>query len=92
MHVLDIYSKYILIVPLKNKSAITIANAFQNFLNESKHKQIKILVYKGSKFYNRSLKLWLQDNIIEVYSTHHERKSVVAEQLISTLKNSIYKH
>ena len=35
---------------------------------------------------------WLKDNNIEIYSTHNERKSVVAERFIRTLKNKIYKH
>ena len=30
---------------------------------------------------------WFQDNYIEIYSTNNERKSVVAERLIGTLKN-----
>ena len=35
---------------------------------------------------------WLQDNNIEMYSTHNEGKSVVAERFIRTLKNKIYKY
>ena len=31
---------------------------------------------------------WLQDNDIEMYSTHNERKPVIAER---SLKNKIYK-
>ena len=39
------------------------------------------------------LKKWLQDNDIEMYSTHNEGKSVVTERFIRTLKNKIiYKH
>ena len=38
------------------------------------------------------MKSWLQDNNIEIYSAHNEGKSVVAERLIRTLKNKIYKH
>ena len=37
------------------------------------------------------MKSWLRDNNIEMYSTHNEGKSVVAERLIKTLKNKIYK-
>ena len=33
------------------------------------------------------MKLWLEDNGIEIYSTHNERKSVAAESFIRTLKN-----
>ena len=37
------------------------------------------------------MKSWLQDNIV-MYSTHNERKSVVAEKFIRTLKKKIYKY
>ena len=37
------------------------------------------------------MKPWLQDNNIEMHSTH-EGKSVVAERLIRNLKNKIYKY
>ena len=47
---------------------------------------------KGSKLYNRWMKSWLQDNNIEMYSTHNEAKSVVAKRFIRTLKNNIYKY
>ena len=35
------------------------------------------------------MKSWLQDNDIEIYSTHNAGKSVVAERFIRTLKNKI---
>ena len=37
------------------------------------------------------MKLWLQNNDIEMYSTHNEGKAVVAERFITTLKSKIYK-
>ena len=40
-----------------------ITNAFQNILNESKRKPNKIWVDKGSEFYNRSMKSWLEKKI-----------------------------
>ena len=35
------------------------------------------------------MKSWLEKNDIEMYSTHNERKSAVAERFIRTLKNKI---
>ena len=61
-------------------------------LDESNHKPNKLWVDRGSEFYNRSMKSWLQDNNINIYSTNNEGKSVVAETFITTLKNKIYKH
>ena len=44
------------------------------------------------EFYNRSTKLFLQNNDIELYSTHNEGKSVIAERFMKTLKINIYKY
>ena len=73
----------------ETQKGIRITNAFQKNLIKSSCKQNKILVGKGSKFCNRSMKSWLQGNDIEMYSTHSEIKSVVAERFIRTLKNKI---
>ena len=90
--VIDIYSKYAWVVPLKDKKGVSIANTSQSILNKSNRKPNKIWVDKGSEFYNRSTKSWLEKNDIEMYSTHNEGKSVVAERFIRTIKNKIYKH
>ena len=80
------------VIPLKDKKGITIVNAFQKVLNKSDCKPNKIWVDKGSEFYNRSLKSWLEKNGIEMYSTHHEGKSIFAEIFIRILQNKIYEH
>ena len=54
--VIDIFSKYAWVAPLKDKKGITITNAFQKILKESDRKPNKILVDKGSEFYNSSVK------------------------------------
>ena len=56
--------KYALVIPLKDKRGITITNAFQKILDESNHERNKIRLDKGSKFYNRSMKSWLEKNAI----------------------------
>ena len=90
--VIDIFSKYAWVVPLKDKKGISIVNAFQKILKESDRKPNKIWVDKGSEFYNSSFKKWLKDNDIDMYSIHNEGKSVFAERFIRTLKTKIYKH
>ena len=56
-----IFSKYAWIIPLKDTKGITIVNAFQKMLNDSKRKPNKIRLDKGSEFYNRSMKSWLEE-------------------------------
>ena len=90
--VIDIFSKYVWVVPLKDKKGISIVKAFQIILKQSNRKPNKIWVDKGSEFYNASFKKWLQDNYIVMYSTHNEGKSVVAERFVRTLKSKIYEY
>ena len=67
--VIDIYYTYAWVIPLKDKKRITITNDFQKRLKESNKKPKKIWVDKGSEFYDRSVKSWLERNGIEMYST-----------------------
>ena len=90
--VANIFSKYTWVVPLKDKKGISIVKAFQIILKQSNRKPNKIWVNKGSEFYNAFFKKWLRDNDIVMYSTHNERKSIVAERYIRTLKSKIYKY
>ena len=38
------------------------------------------------------MKSWLQDNDVEIFSTHNEAKAVVVERFIRTLNNKMYKY
>ena len=74
--VADIYSKYAWVIHLKDKNDIVITNAFQKVLKESNRcvrletlaaransktrESNKIWVDKGSEFYNRLMKSWLE--------------------------------
>ena len=89
--VIDLYSKYAWVVPVKDKKGETIVAAFQEILGKGR-KPNKIWVDRGSEFYNSKMNRFLEENNIERYSTFNEGKSVVAERFIRTLKNKIYKH
>ena len=54
--VVDVFSKYAWVVPLKYKKGITITNASQKILKESNRNPSKIWVDKGREFYNNSFK------------------------------------
>ena len=81
--VIDIYSRYAWVIILKDKKGIAITNAFQKVLDESNRKPNKIWVDTGSEF--EIMKSWLEKNDVEMYSTHNEGKSVIAERFIRTL-------
>ena len=58
--VIDIFSNYRWVIPLKDKKGISINNAFQKILKESNHKPNKIWLDKGCEFHNKSMKSWLE--------------------------------
>ena len=89
---INIYSKYAWVVPLKDKKDITFTNTIQKLPDESNRKPYIIWVNRDSEFYKRSMKSWLKDHDIKIYSTHNEGKSVVAERFMRTLKNKTYKY
>ena len=89
--VIDVYSKYAWVIPLKDKKDITITNAFQKILKECNRKPNKIWVDKDNEFYKRSMKSWLEKNGKAIYSNHHEGKSVIAQRFMRTLKNKFIK-
>ena len=90
--VIDLYSKYAFVIPLKDKKGISILNAFDKIIKQYNRKPNKIWVDQGGEFYNNIFKKWLSDNDIIMYSTYNEGKSVVAKRFIRTLKSKLYKH
>ena len=69
---IDIFSKYVWIVPLKDKNGVIIVNAFECILDSSKRKPNKLWVDQGSEFYNSTFKKWLENNDIKMYSPYNE--------------------
>ena len=90
--VIDIYSKNAWVIPLKDKKGISIVNAFQKIIVDSRRRPNRIWIDKGSKFYDNSFKKWIKENDITMYSTNNEGKSVIVERFIRTLKTKIYKY
>ena len=90
--VIDLYSKYAFVIPIKDKKGISILNAFDKIIKQYNRKPNKIWVDQGGEFYNNIFKKWLSDNDIIMYSTYNVGKSVVAERFIRTLKSKLYKH
>ena len=78
MCVIDIFSIYAWVNPLKDKKGIAITNAFQKILYESNRKPNKIWVDNASEFYIRSMKSWFRDNNIEMYSKHNKKENLLS--------------
>ena len=66
--VIDIFSKFVQIVPLKRKTGQVVANAFSRNLKE--RRPSKMWVDKGREFYNKDVQ-----KLVELYSAEGEEKS-----------------
>ena len=68
--VIDVFSKYGWIVPLKDKKGETVMIAFQTIFKEGRIPKY-IWVDKGKEFYNKHLKDLLEKHNITLYSTEN---------------------
>ena len=88
--VLDVYSKYGWIIPLKDKKGETVAQAFKTIFKEGRKPQY-IWTDKGKEYYNKHVKELLDKNKITLYSTENEEKSSVCERWNRTIKTKMWK-
>ena len=89
--VLDLFSKYGWIVPLKTKTGLEVSKTFESIFKKSKGKPKKLWVDKGKEYYNKNMLDLLAKNNIEIYSTENEEKSSVCERWNRTIKEKMYK-
>ena len=79
--VLDIFSKYGWIVPLKTKTGLEVSKTLQIVFKENKENKPKMLwVDKGKEYYNKNVLDHLAKNDVKIYSTENEQKSSVCER------------
>ena len=83
--IIDLFSRYSWVIPLKNKKGDSIVEGFIKILNNSNRKPNKIWVDNGKQICNNTFKNFLKNNDIKMYSTFNECKSVIAERFIETL-------
>lgn len=88
--VIDVFSKYAWVVPMKNKTGIEQKRAFESILKEGR-KPVQLQTDKGSEFYNKTFSDFLKDEKIHHFSTHGETKAATVERFNRTLKERMYR-
>ena len=88
--ILDAFSKYGWIVPLKNKKGENVTQAFKTIFKEGRKPQY-LWTDKGKEYYNKNMKELLEKNGITLYSTENEEKSSVCERWNRTIKSKMWK-
>jgi len=83
--VIDVFSKYGWIVPLKNETGKATALDLKTIFTHRKPQ--RLWVDKGKEFYNKDVK-----SLIELYSTENEENSSVVEKWNRTMKVRMFKY
>ena len=89
--VIDCFSRYAWVEPLKSKSGSETAKAFEQIF-ENGRQPLKIHFDEGKEFYNRQVKSVLENKKIEYFSTFSDKKASIVERFNRTLKSRMYKY
>lgn len=88
---IDIFSRYLFIVPLKNKHHQNIVDGLK-LVFQKRRKPNTLRTDKGSEFKNRWVKAYLKKEGIHAIYTQNETKANYAERVIRTMKNLMYSY
>ena len=88
---IDVFSKFAIVYPLKNKSGQTVKNAFINSIKLRKPKTVQ--TDRGSEYFNRVLQTWFTRNNIKHFASHnYDVKAAVVERFLRTLKSRMWRY
>ena len=89
--IIDIYSKNLWSIPLKNKYSQTITDEFSNVLSKSKQRPLEIESDRGTEFHNYIFQNFLKSKSIHHYSRYADKGTSIAERVIRTIPKLIKK-
>ena len=89
--IINCFSKVADAIPLKDKSATTVANAMKRFIIKNNVKIKLLQTDNGKEFYNSLFKNLMDKHGITHYSTFSEMKAAIVERFNRTLKGAMYK-
>lgn len=89
--VIDALSKFLWVVPVKNKTGPEMVRAFQSIFARGR-KPIQLQTDNGKEFYNKIMEKFLQENKVHLFSTYGDDKAAMAERVNRTLKERIYRY
>ena len=84
LFVIDVFSRFLWIEPLQNKTAKSVLNGLKKVI--SKRKPVRLRVDKGSEFVNRWVKQYLKEQNIRLFTTQNPPKANYVEREQRTFK------
>ena len=100
--VIDVFSRFAWARPLKTKTGVEVANAFQDIFRHGRiparlwtdkgtefwNQNVRYVLH-GAAFHNQAVRGVLGVNNVQLYSTHNEPKAMIAERFIRTLRGKL---
>jgi len=89
---IDVYSRFLWIIPMKNKSQDSVVEAFQSII--SQHKPQNVTSDNGSEYINHKFQIILRDNDIEQHlvDVGDKFKTAIVERVIRTIRTLLEKY
>ena len=88
--IIDCFSKFLWLRPLKDKSGLNVSRAMASVLEEGRVPK-HLCADLGKEFYNRSFSDLMKRYGVNHYSTYSIMKASIAERVIRTIKDYMYK-
>lgn len=89
---IDIFSRYVWVQPLKNKTGQEVAKALTEIFKEGRQPKHILRVDRGSEFSNRYVRGLLQRYHIHLMLTNNLTKANYAERGLKTIKSKIFRY
>ena len=90
--VVDVFSKYAWVVPIKRKTGPLMAQALANLFKTSKRTPQKLQTDDGKEFYNKHVTKVLKEHGTHHFSTAGDTKASVVERFNRTFKQRLYRY
>lgn len=88
--IIDVFSKYAWVIPLKNKTQESIIAAFKSVFKLRKPKRLH--TDAGSEFIGQATQKYLKENEIKFYFLNSEMKAAIVERFNRTIKEKMWRY
>jgi hypothetical protein len=90
--VIDVVSKHTWVEPLKTKEGKSVLEGLKKIFERTERRPKKLQTDDGKEFLNGVVQRYLRDNEITFFTVKSDKKAAVAERMVRTLKDKIWRY
>ena len=92
LFVIDVYSRYLWLKPLKDKKCPTVAKAVSELINEDDRYPVYMWTDKGTEFLGKEFQAIVEKYDIGYYNTFSVNKAAIVERVQRTIKERMHRY